>query len=352
MTTPPGSTPRAPGGVPFSHHLDRQDRPGETRTVRAPRPHHRRRVRRRARRGRPRRQGPRRRPEPHPGAVDAPGHPGPPRRHQRRGRVGCRARHRHRGAHRCARPARRARAARRGSHRPAPAAPGAAQRRPPGDPQPRHHRRLDRPRRPGRRDALRARADRRCPRGGRARWPPRDRRDRLLFLGPLETTLAEDDRPRRCGSPASAPAPARPSSSPAAATATTPWPGWPWPSTSRTVSWSALARASCPWIARARSVAGPDPRARRVGCRAPVPDEVTDAVREFVDPEGDIHATADYRRMLAAEPHPPRPGDGDPPGHPQPTRHPPPPRSPSHERADDRHTPRATPLNISLRVNG
>ncbi|MFQ6171891.1 FAD binding domain-containing protein [Oryzobacter sp. R7] len=34
---------------------------------------------------------------------------------------------------------------------------------------------------------------------------------------------------------------------------------------------------------------------------APVPAEVTDLVREHVEPEGDIHATAAYRRMLAAE---------------------------------------------------
>lgn len=38
---------------------------------------------------------------------------------------------------------------------------------------------------------------------------------------------------------------------------------------------------------------------------APAPDEVvdavTDAVRAHVEPEGDIHASADYRRMLAAE---------------------------------------------------
>ncbi len=32
-----------------------------------------------------------------------------------------------------------------------------------------------------------------------------------------------------------------------------------------------------------------------------VPDAVTDLVRAHVDPEGDIHASADYRRMLAAE---------------------------------------------------
>lgn len=34
---------------------------------------------------------------------------------------------------------------------------------------------------------------------------------------------------------------------------------------------------------------------------APVPVEVADLVRGHVEPEGDIHATAEYRRMLAAE---------------------------------------------------
>ena len=52
----------------------------------------------------------------------------------------------------------------------------------------------------------------------------------------------------------------------------------------------------------------------------PIPDEVVDAVRAHVDPETDIHASADYRRMLAAEltrralaaaaPAPSRRGDG------------------------------------------
>ena len=37
----------------------------------------------------------------------------------------------------------------------------------------------------------------------------------------------------------------------------------------------------------------------RVG--SPVPDAVVELVRAHVEPEGDIHATADYRRMLAAE---------------------------------------------------
>jgi carbon-monoxide dehydrogenase medium subunit len=34
---------------------------------------------------------------------------------------------------------------------------------------------------------------------------------------------------------------------------------------------------------------------------SPVPDEVAELVRSHVEPDDDIHATADYRRMLAAE---------------------------------------------------
>jgi len=30
-------------------------------------------------------------------------------------------------------------------------------------------------------------------------------------------------------------------------------------------------------------------------------DDAVDPVREFIDPQDDIHATAEYRRMLAAE---------------------------------------------------
>ena len=34
---------------------------------------------------------------------------------------------------------------------------------------------------------------------------------------------------------------------------------------------------------------------------APVGEGVVELVRDHVDPEADIHATADYRRMLVAE---------------------------------------------------
>ena len=37
------------------------------------------------------------------------------------------------------------------------------------------------------------------------------------------------------------------------------------------------------------------------GAGAPLPGEVVELVRAHVEPEGDIHASADYRRMLAAE---------------------------------------------------
>ena len=99
-------------------------------------PEHRRRGGRGAARGRPRRQGPRGRAEPHPGAQHAPGQPRPPRRHQRRRGAGRRRGRRPVGARRRPRPARRSRAARGCGCRPAPAAPGPAQRRAPGDPQP------------------------------------------------------------------------------------------------------------------------------------------------------------------------------------------------------------------------
>ena len=45
-----------------------------------------------------------------------------------------------------------------------------------------------------------------------------------------------------------------------------------------------------------------DLHARAGGCDAsPVPAAVAELVRGHVDPEADIHASADYRRMLAAE---------------------------------------------------
>jgi xanthine dehydrogenase iron-sulfur cluster and FAD-binding subunit A len=84
---------------------------------------------------------------------------------------------------------------------------------------------------------------------------------------------------------------------------------------------------------------------------APVPDEVTDAVREFVDPEGDIHATADYRRMLAAELTRRALATADPPdtrSRPG-THHRPGVRRMSEQTTD---TPPEQLLNISLRVNG
>ena len=77
----------------------------------------------------------------------------------------------------CATPAR---APRRGVCRAAAPAPGARQRRPPRHPQPRHDGRLHRPRRRRRGDARDPRPDRRRRRGRRARRAPRDRAGRLL----------------------------------------------------------------------------------------------------------------------------------------------------------------------------
>ena len=163
-------------------------------------------------RGRPRRQGARRRAEPHPGAQHAPGQPRPPRRHQRRRpgwmpcdvtdawvRVGALVRHagleRHDEAHAALPLLRQA----------------AAQRRAPGDPQPRHHGGVDRARRPRRRDALGAGADRRCRRGRRARRTARDRRSRLLRGAARDDAAPTTSWSRPCGSGGSRPAPARPS---------------------------------------------------------------------------------------------------------------------------------------------
>ncbi len=159
-----------------------------------------------ARRGRPRRQGARRRPEPDPDAQHAAGRPGHLVDINRRRRArtpsrsptpGCgsarwcatRGLERHDG----------------GARRAAPPAPGAAQRRPPRHPQPRHHGRLDRARRPRRRDAGRAGADRRRRRGRRRRRPPRDRRRRLLRRAARDDACGTTSWPWRCASGGSPP---------------------------------------------------------------------------------------------------------------------------------------------------
>ena len=128
-----------------------------------------------------------------PAAVDAAGRPGRPRRHQRAAGPGRRRGLRRRRPGGCARPARRRAGLAGGAPRPAAAGDGAAPRRPRDDPQPRHHGRLDRARRRGRRDAGRAQAARRL-----ASRPSRSRGRRTiaaddLFLGPLESSLRPDE---------------------------------------------------------------------------------------------------------------------------------------------------------------
>ena len=227
--------------------------------------------------------------------------PGPPRRHQRRRRAGCRRRHRRLGPGRRARPARGARAPRGRLCRPPAAAPGPAQRRPPGDPQPGHHRRLDRPRRPRR---VRCRRSLVLTDGVVEAVGPAGRREIAaadFFEGPLETTLAHDELVEavRFGTFAAGDAHGLRRVSPP-------------PRRLRAGRRGGRGRGR-----RRRRPLGPgrvrvgDPGADRprphrrvLGGRdatAAVPDEVVDAVRAHVDPEGDIHASADYRRMLAAE---------------------------------------------------
>ena len=115
--------------------------------------------------------------------VDINGLPGP--RHDR-GR-------RRRRPHRRAGPARRRAGVRRRTPRAAARQPGAGQRRPPDHPQPRHHRRLDRARRRGRRDADGAAAAGRL--ASRSAGPSGRRTIEAddLYVGPLESSLHHDE---------------------------------------------------------------------------------------------------------------------------------------------------------------
>ncbi len=61
------------------------------------------------------------------------------------------------------------------------------------------------------------------------------------------------------------------------------------------------ARASFVSVTPVPMVLDLTPALTGVDLRSGVPDAVTDLVRAHVDPDGDIHASADYRRMLAAE---------------------------------------------------
>ncbi len=61
------------------------------------------------------------------------------------------------------------------------------------------------------------------------------------------------------------------------------------------------ARASFVSVTEVPTVLDLGPALTGRGADAPVPDEVVELVRAHVEPEADIHASADYRRMLAAE---------------------------------------------------
>ena len=61
------------------------------------------------------------------------------------------------------------------------------------------------------------------------------------------------------------------------------------------------ARASFVSVTPVPTVLDLSPALAGSGAGAPVPESVTDLVRAHIDPEADIHASADYRRMLAAE---------------------------------------------------
>jgi carbon-monoxide dehydrogenase medium subunit len=61
------------------------------------------------------------------------------------------------------------------------------------------------------------------------------------------------------------------------------------------------ARASFVSVTPVPTVLDLSPALAGADAGSPLPDAVTELVRAHVDPEADIHASADYRRMLAAE---------------------------------------------------
>ena len=61
------------------------------------------------------------------------------------------------------------------------------------------------------------------------------------------------------------------------------------------------ARASFVSVTPVPTVLDLSPALAGTDAGAPLHDDVADLVRAHVDPEGDIHATSDYRRMLATE---------------------------------------------------
>ena len=204
--------------------------------------------------------------------------------------------HRRRRDGRRAGPARPGRA-RRGARRvAAAAAAGAAAGRPPDHPQPRHHGRFPRARRPGRRDDGGAGAvpghghrglrrgtpdDRRLPTSSSARWSRRS----------VRTSWRSARTSRRCR-----PAPVPRSSRSPAGTAITRCAGSA-PSPNSTPA-GALARLRCAYLSVADVPAGARPHRRPGG-----PVDGTDAAdagpATRSTRQTDLHATADYRRHLA-----------------------------------------------------
>ncbi|MGB7817230.1 MAG: FAD binding domain-containing protein [Ornithinibacter sp.] len=61
------------------------------------------------------------------------------------------------------------------------------------------------------------------------------------------------------------------------------------------------ARASFVSVTPVPSVLDLSPALVGADLRSGIPDAMTEAVRAHIDPDGDIHASADYRRMLAVE---------------------------------------------------
>ena len=216
----------------------------------------------------------------------------------------CRAsptcRHRHRGAGRCAGAARAARAPRRRVCRPAAAAPGAGQRRPSRDPQPGHHgRSIAHADAAGEMPAMLALTDGVVEAVSAARRP-RDRGRRLLRGRRWRPPSPPTSWRWPCGSAASPPAPARRSWSGPVGTATTPWPASRPLCGSRTASSPTPGCRSCP----SPTCPGPvDVTAAFAGQEPGAVDwsAAADLVHGAIEPDGDIHATAAYRAMLAVE---------------------------------------------------
>ena len=167
--------------------------------------------------------------------------------------------------------------------------------RPSGDPQPRHHRRLDRVRRSGGRVAgLSARARRRG-RDRRRRTGRRNVKADDFFKGLFETALAPRDVLTAIRVPAAGAGDAR-SASPnsPAATATTRWP--------------ALPPAHAPRKAGSRTSGSPISASAQHPCAHPTPraalargdiDAAVAALAEDLDPPDDVQATGAVKKHLA-----------------------------------------------------